>query len=156
MAALLENVRKSAADKYPDTDAVDVGCENVHSPDDDAIVIPDDPDVANVEPFQIVTAPVPPDTTMPVPAVVDDTKLLPREFCLPANIPKSAAERNPACVADDVAIVKVHSPDDEEMVRPVSPDVANVEPFQRVTFPVKAPPPWRPVPAITCVELEKK
>ena len=90
------NVSQSDAERYPETDAVEVGCEKVKAPDDDVIEIPDAPEVEKDCEDQIVIAPVLPERAMPVPAVVEETKLLPREFCLPANIPKSAAERKPA------------------------------------------------------------
>lgn len=111
------------------------------------MVMPDDPDVENVSAFQIVTAPVFPETAIPVPAEVEETKLDPREFCFPLNVPQSPELKNPDCVADEVAIVKVQLPDEEEMVRPVFPLVANDPPNHRVRSAERSPPPTRPVPA---------
>ena len=103
-----------------------------------------------------MTAPVAPETAIPVPAVVEETKLLPREFCLLLKVVQSAAERNPACVADEVAIVNVQVAEEEEIVRPVVPLVANDPPNQRVRFVVRSPPPTSPVPAVIVVPDEKR
>ena len=78
---------------------------------------------------------------MPVPAVVEETKFEPSEFCLPLKVSQSAAERKPASVAEEVAIVKVQDPEDEAMVRPVVPDVAKEPANQRVRSADKSPPP---------------
>lgn len=83
-------------ERNPDVPRVAVAILIVQVPDEDAIVIPDELDVAKVSAFQIVTAPVAPETAIPVPAVVEETKLEPSEFCLPLKVVQSAAERNPA------------------------------------------------------------
>ena len=59
-------------------------------------------------------------------------------------------------MAEEVAIVKVQVAEEEEMVRPVVPEVAKDPPNQIVLFAVRSPPPWRPVPAVIEVELEKR
>ena len=59
-------------------------------------------EVTNGRVFVMVTSPVAPETEMPAPAAVEDTKLLPNEFCFAANIVKSVGERKPGTDAVDV------------------------------------------------------
>lgn len=49
-----------------------------------------------------VTAPVAPETEIPVPAAVEETKLDPREFCFPLNVVQSPDERYPLTLAVEV------------------------------------------------------
>jgi len=149
-------VAQSPDARYPFVSAVEVGCEIVHVAEEEEILILASPDVAKVSAFQIVIAPVFALTAIPVPAAVEETKLLPNEFCLLLKVFQSSEERNPACVAEEVAIVNVQAPEEEAMVRPVFPDVANDPPNQRVRFEVRSPPPTSPVPAVIEVDEEKK
>ena len=56
----------------------------------------------NPNAFQMVMAPVAPETAMPVPAEVDETKLAPRLFCFELKIVQSAEERYPETEAVEV------------------------------------------------------
>ena len=70
------------------------------------------------------------------------------------KVMKSAAERNPAWVADEVAMVKVQVAEEEAMVRPVVPEVANAPANQIVLSAERSPPPASAAPALTARDDE--
>jgi len=80
--------------------------------------------------------------------------LFPNEFCLLLKARKFAAERNPACVADEVAIVKVQVADEEVIRKPEAPEVANVPINLNVRSAERSPPPARPKPEFIALDEE--
>jgi hypothetical protein len=73
---------------------------------------------------------------------------------LELKVVQSPDERYPFCEPVEVAIVKVQAPDDEEMVMPVSPLVANDPAKYMVRSAERSPPPARPVPVFTALDDE--
>ena len=116
--------------------------------------MPDWPLVENESAFQIVTAPVFPETAIPVPAEVDETKLAPRLFCFELKVDQSALERYPETDAVDVGCENVQVADEDEMAMPDDPEVPKVAASHRVRFVERSPPPANPPPALTVVEDE--
>ena len=118
LETLVLNVTQSADDRYPLTLAVEVGCDHVQVPDDDAIAMPEAPLVAKVPPNDIT--PVTLLKSIGATAESDEVVI----FVL--KVVQSAEERNPDWDADEVAIVKVQVFEDEVIVSPVAPLVARV------------------------------